>query len=188
MSIESKKEVLAKKYFWSISEILAESGKLLPEDATMETPLASFLPVDLAVRRDFVNVVEKKAGISVSDSAMEACRTVGDLCRALAEMKIAASSHLKAYAIAYRDKDGVLHEEVISARNHNEACAELAERGITDIVGIDRAGSSDDEYRMSSHRTFSRGFLLPLIVAVLVGGAAVLFLMWRRGLLQKFFE
>lgn len=189
MSRESKIESLAKKYLRLVAEILASDGQVYTSDIKVDTPLERFIPSDLALRHDFSSVLEKKVGVHVGDSALDGCQTVGDLCRVLAEQEVMSSGRFKAYAITYRDGNSLLQEEIIPARNHEKACeALLAKYGAVEIVGIDRAGDADDEYRTASHRTFAKGFLLPIFVAGLVAVGGVLFLMWRRGLLAKFFE
>ncbi|MGN0853206.1 MAG: hypothetical protein ACI4Q3_07490 [Kiritimatiellia bacterium] len=187
MSYKSRKESLAKKYLKTVAGIFSADGRLYAREVEMEMPLGRFLPADLAVRHDFTAELESKVGLSVSDSALAACQSVGDLCRVLADLKMAASGRLKPYAIAYRAGE-TLKEEIVWAPNHEEAVAAVMARGAVKIVGIDSADDSDDGMRVVSHLTFFKRCLLPTLAAGLVAGGVILFFLWRRGLLQKFFE
>ena len=70
----------------------------------------------------------------------------------------------------------------MQARNHDRAVEALRAEGLVEVVGIERDDDDgDSEPRAGRVRNGWTGFLLPILLAFLAGGAYVAFLLWRKG-------
>ena len=89
---------------------------------------------------------------------------------------------MRTYIVTYKAEDGRLLDLRVEARNHVSAGDALASEGLQ-VVDVQRAEPEDDGRDDDGHRPNRRAATAwkALAVGLLVAGAAVAALWWRRG-------
>ncbi len=168
-----------------LSERLAEVAGTSPEAVEPDQLVSGYLPEDPLLRHRFMVALEREFSIPIDGSRFDSARTVGVLADLIA-LKIQSRKGERAsgrtYVVCYRDAAGRLVETRVRARNHERAVEALRAEGLAEVVSIERDDDdADSEPRAGRVRNGWTGFLLPILLAFLAGGAYVAFLLWRKG-------
>jgi len=149
-------------------------ANVLTEDAR----LADFFSDGQNGLRSFVVRLEDVLKIPIGETALDRCRTVGELAAYCAERKASEPSG-RLYIVVCRMPGGRVCERHYRAKRH-EAAAQLAmDDGAEEVLSVEREDSEDEGVRKKIG--LWSVLMLPLILGLLVAVAGVAVFWWRRG-------
>lgn len=168
-----------------LSERLAAAADTSAEAVEPGHLVSGYLPDDPFRRHRFMVKLEQDFSIPIDGNRFDSARTVGELADLIAlkiQSRKGTGTSGRNYVVCYRDAAGRLVETRVQARNHDRAVEALRAEGLVEVVGIERDDDDgDSEPRAGRVRNVWTGFLLPILLAFLAGGAYVAFLLWRKG-------
>ena len=169
----------------TLSERLGAVADVSAESVESEHLVSGYLPDDPLLRHRFMVKLEHAFAIPIDGNRFDSARTVGELADLIAQkimVRKGVGSSGRTYHVCYRTASGRLVETRVVAPNHNRAIEMLRAEGLVDVVSVEREEEdSDSDRRAGRVRNGWTGFLLPIALALLVGGAYVAFIWWRKG-------
>ena len=160
-----------------IVAILARMLALAPESVPLDARYQELFNSDPDAVRAFGGEVEAALGVVLNDSVLSAHPTVADLAAYCAGQRPPARGE-RLYVVVSRMPDGSTRERIYAARGHEKAAQLAMDDGAAAVVSVEREDAEDGAPSSSSA---VRKVLVPLLVGLLLAGAAFVFFWWQRG-------
>ena len=160
-----------------IVAVLARMLVIAPESIPADARYLELFNSDPDAVRAFGAQVEKDLGVIVGDSVFSKHPTIPELAAYCAAHRAPARGE-RLYVVVSRMPDGSTRERIYAARGHEKAAQLAMDDGAAAVVSVEREDAEDGAPSSSSA---VRKVLVPLLVGLLLAGAAFVFFWWQRG-------
>ena len=160
-----------------IVAILARMLVIAPESVKLDARYDELFNQDPKAVHDFAAQIEKDLGVIVGDSAISTYPTVDELVDYCAKTQESANGGRR-YAVLCRMPDGSTCERIYVARGHEKAVLLAMADGVETVLSVEREDVEDGAPRKQG---VLGKVVVPLILGLIVAGAAFVFFWWRNG-------